>query len=1543
MRKKFTILSFLLLANCLLWISSFSQTQPASSFPTDAELQSLVTKYVHTPVVRIQKANGDVFLQRDLSDYLQNQVFHAPEVSADQQDYGHNHNDQLLVEYLNRPHPDVSTMNKYFNAAAQEFNVPVHLLKATAQVQSNWAQVSSSIYGSWGVMGIIENPYVQQISQAAGLLHVDASAIKTDAKTNIRAAAALLSFYKLQSDNTNTEAAWFEALEKLTGLTDAAMRRELALRILDVATTGSKTVSLWGEIIRIDPVEINLPKSITESTSEMITTENITAVDHPNAIANYTTCNYNSRPAGAGINFYFVHYVATGTYQGAISWFKDCSSVVSAHYVIRNSDGQISQVVAEADRAWSQGVTLYNDQGIGVEHEVLATNLSMWDSQPMLDAAASLAADVCNRRGIPKVRRAVNGDPGIYGHSDVKATDCPNLTPERWNTLLNKIANASASVATPVLYSIENPGTGNTVKATWKANTEMNLLGYRLYYATNDALTQWQLAADETTLTASTTSITLNPASFVQVPTGNVYHFKLTAVVTDGANPNVESMASDVYSRSSGVTGSSTLIVDGFDRFTGSASWSQPTHSFATKYFNALRDKGFLQISTAANEKVEDGTINLNNYDIVVWFVGDESSADVTFSSTEKTAVKNFLNGGGKIIISGSEIAYNLSRPAAATYDADFANNYLKSTYVSDGASSYTPATGIAGTVFEGLNIPFGITYPEDFPDAIAAFGGAQQILAYNAASRFAGVAYKGNFGTSTIPGALIFLSFTLETASDISMANFMQPALLYFDETIQTTPPTAVADSVVAITGMAKRIYPLINDLENGTAIDPATIEITTQPEEGTITLEADGAITYVSNNGFAGLDSFSYRVKNILAQTSNTAFVKVNVSLELPCNPDAPEADDNHPKRDVRGAWVSSVSNIDWPSSRTLTTAQQQASLITILDTLQATGINTIFLQVRPEGDALYASTIEPWSYWLTNSQGTPPSPFWDPLEFAIQEAHARGMELHAWINPYRAKQSTPLLATNHVAVQHPEWTFISGTSTLLNPGLPQVRDYVTQVVADIASRYAVDGIHFDDYFYPYAGMTGEDNQTYIDHNPNAIPNIEDWRRENINMLIAKVYDTISFINNAQNRNILFGVSPFGIWKSGTPAGIVGTSSYSQVYCDPIAWMQAGKVDYLAPQLYWKITGAQDYLSLSKWWNDQAALYNRVIYPGLALYKMNDANNWAATEIQNQIDINRAITHLRVKGQIMFSTNQIMSNSKGIKTALKAEQYKYKSVPPALPWKDAVCPNAPLNLQQDGDTLRWDLPLAAADGDIPQKFIVYRFNDASEVLTHRQDPSKIYAIVYGNKIGTLAEDVNYYFAVSSLDKNNNESPLSPALLLPINGFDFTVQLWNNRANLQWKTESETNSSHFEIERSTDGIHFSSIGNVAAAGNSHSTKTYQSTDLLLETGLYYYRIKLVNADQSVNYSVIRSVLYQNDQPFISIWPNPFRDQINLNHLSNATNLELTDMRGRVVLRKNVNLENSLQLNLAHLPAGVYLIRIQKNNGEQEVRKIVKQ
>ena len=1532
--------SYYFLLFCLSANTAYAQTD--KPLPTDQSLLALAEKYVKTPISKTVAPNGDVLLQRDMNAYLQTNVFVAPEVRQAEADHGHDHKDAMLRTFLNRPHPNVATMNKYFEDAAAEFKVPVSLLKATAQVQSNWAQVSESMYGSWGTMGIIENQFVQQISKAALLIKASASDIKNDAKTNIRAAAALLSFYQSTKPAPATVTDWFYAVKSLTGLSDEAMSHELAVRIYDLLKTGSKTVTLWGEIIRIDPVNSTLPKNITEPDPTPGTTTNRTgAVDYPNAIPNFTTCNFNNRPAGSIIKYYFVHYVGTGTYQGAISWFKNCSSSVSAHYVIRNSDGEVSQVVLENDRAWSQGVASFNDMGIGVEHEVIATNLSMWDSEPMLNSAANLCSNVCNRRAIPKVRRVTNGDLGIYGHSDVSATDCPNMTQARWTAFLTRVN--SVNVSAPLLYSITNSGAGTEVKATWKANIEPTLAGYRLYYATSDALNNWALVADEATLTATTTTVTLNAAQFKVPPTGDVHHFRLTAVVTDGTNPKVESTSSDIYSRSSNTTGPKVLIVDGFDRFGGSGSYQSSTHRFVTSYFKSLRNKAALQISSVANERVEDGSFVLTNYDIVVWFVGDESSVNVVLSTSEKNAIKTYLDGGGKLIFTGSEVAFNIGRIGAGGYDLAFMNNYLKSDYVNDGTIMYTPATGITATPFEGLTIPFGIVYPEDFPDAITQAGGAISILNYNVSPNKAGVAYKGTFGAGTVPGGVIFLSITLETAADTSITAFVDKALAYFDVSVVSVPATN-DDAATTQTGAAKRINVLANDFNNGVAFNAATLTIVTNPANGTVAKDNAGNVTYTSNAGFTGNDTYRYSVQNINGQVSNISIVSISVLTAGACNPTPPEVEDNFPKRELRGAWISTVFNIDWPSSRTLTTSQQQAELIRILDTLNATGINAVYLQVRPESDALYASTIEPWSYWLTNSQGTAPNPFWDPLAFAVAEAHARGMELHAWLNPYRAKQGTPTLAPNHVVNVNPEWTFTAGTLTMLNPGLPMVRNYLTRIIGDIAGRYDVDGIHFDDYFYPSSGLTNQDSDAYANHNPTGITNIADWRRNSVNLMIAKIYDTLSVINAAGNRNVIFGVSPFGIWKSGTPPGITGNSSFSAMFCDPIAWLQAGKVDYLAPQLYWKISGPQDYNALSKWWNDQGVAHNRYIYPGLAVYRMADASNWEPIDITSQVTLNRDQNRELIQGQILFSTKQIMTNVKGIKTSFQNNQFRFKSFPAAMPWKDAICPNAPTNLLRDGDTLRWTVPAPAIDGDLPKKYVVYRFATMAESITHINDGTKVYAIVQANKVAITPADVagNRYFLITSLDKNNNESTSGAGMVLPVTGLSFNVKLSGNTTSISWSTLTEFNTKHFEVERSIDGSNFNLIATVTAAGFSNARRDYSISNFLQAEGTYYFRLKSIDKDGRSSYSAIKNVVYKLNGKNIVLGPNPFVSTLNVSNMHQVQRLDIMDASGRIIISKLIINQQAIQLDAPGMPAGLYYLKVTKTSGEHSIIKLVK-
>ncbi len=474
--------------------------------------------------------------------------------------------------------------------------------------------------------------------------------------------------------------------------------------------------------------------------------------------------------------------------------------------------------------------------------------------------------------------------------------------------------------------------------------------------------------------------------------------------------------------------------------------------------------------------------------------------------------------------------------------------------------------------------------------------------------------------------------------------------------------------------------------------------------------------------------------------------------------------------PKRELRGAWIASYLGIDWPN-KNQSPAQQRASLVSILDQHQATGINTIYLQVRSQCDALYPSSIEPWSSDLTGTQGLAPSdPTWDPLQFAIEEAHKRGMELHAWINPYRAVATAsklPSFSAEHVANKHPEWLLSNGSTITLNPGIPEVRDYIMSVITDIVNRYDIDGVHFDDYFYPPASFN--DDATY-NNDPRGFAATTagraDWRRDNVNMLIKRVYETVI----ATKPWVKFGVSPSGIYRSSTNPEIGSATSagalqhYSAVFADSKKWLQEGWVDYIEPQVYWYIgqTGS-DYKVLIPWWNNQAN--GRHIYIGMAGYKVGTTGWTSRSQVPDQVRMNRSEAYPNIYGQAIYNTISLKNNTLNFRDSLRERFYQHPSLQPLMPWRDNTPPMSPTALSavkyaEDSIVLYWTQP-AATDNELDKakRYVIYRsenqdvdINNANNILAITNDVAK-----YADK--TIEAGVVYYYAVTALDRFQNES----------------------------------------------------------------------------------------------------------------------------------------------------------------------------------------
>lgn len=371
---------------------------------------------------------------------------------------------------------------------------------------------------------------------------------------------------------------------------------------------------------------------------------------------------------------------------------------------------------------------------------------------------------------------------------------------------------------------------------------------------------------------------------------------------------------------------------------------------------------------------------------------------------------------------------------------------------------------------------------------------------------------------------------------------------------------------------------------------------------------------------------------------------------------------------QRELRGVWLATVANLDWPSSQSLSPDAGRASLESMVERLADAGINAVFFQVRPESDALYASTIEPWSRFLTGTQGR--NPGWDPLAVLLDYAHARGVEVHAWVNPYRALvSSSSMTAANHVSRTLAADAIVYNGATVMNPGSAAVRAYVVSVMRDLLDHYDVDGLHFDDYFYPYPDASNTPFPDTANYNAYVADGGTltrlDWRRENVNALVAEVMNVVK----TQHPNVRFGISPFGIYKPGTPPGIVGLNAYDTLACDSVRWMNEGWVDYLAPQLYWPTTpAAQSYTTLATWWA-QGTMGGRHLFPGHGTYRLGTTSAWTLSEYRTQLNVTRGLRANNALGDLHFRTADVLSNRSGVLDLLRSEFYSAPALPPPVP----------------------------------------------------------------------------------------------------------------------------------------------------------------------------------------------------------------------------------------------------------------------------------
>jgi uncharacterized lipoprotein YddW (UPF0748 family) len=481
--------------------------------------------------------------------------------------------------------------------------------------------------------------------------------------------------------------------------------------------------------------------------------------------------------------------------------------------------------------------------------------------------------------------------------------------------------------------------------------------------------------------------------------------------------------------------------------------------------------------------------------------------------------------------------------------------------------------------------------------------------------------------------------------------------------------------------------------------------------------------------------------------------------------------------PKRELRAAWIATVVNIDWPSQKGLSSAQQQMEYVHLLDVLKEAGMNAVIVQVRPAADAFYPSSYEPWSEYLSGRQGVAPNPYYNPLVFMIEQARQRGLEFHAWFNPYRVSmKETVSLADAHPFYRHPEWFVKYGGKWYYDPGHVEAREYVLQSIMETVRHYDLDAVHFDDYFYPYriADENFPDSCSFQASGASVYANVDDWRRENVNWFVKELGARIK----AEKPHVKFGISPFGVWRnkdkdvdgSDTKAG---QTNYDDLYADVLKWLKEGWIDYIAPQLYWNI-GFQvaDYKVLLDWWSQHT--HGKHLYIGQGAYRIG-AKGWEnPDELSNQITLNRKFSE--VGGSMFFSAKIFLQNKNGINDKMK-KMYPHPALVPPMNWIDATKPPTPAieNIagnQGSGVELSWKDTLTTD----ASYYVVYRFNKSDSI--HLEDPSKIQSVVARKPEGIQSwvdlqtkKRTQYTYVVTAVDRVHNESEASEAVTIRTRG----------------------------------------------------------------------------------------------------------------------------------------------------------------------------